>query len=100
MLPDLHCDGDKEEIPFAVFWFPPTARTVLVIMQLMSCEPRSCLFPFGDPEATGDIIEAMLGICAPERAKDSAFSIGLAKNWGLTEDDLRELHARLEDLLD
>jgi len=68
-------------------------------MQLMIREPRACLFPFGEPGATGDILEAMLGICSPDRTKDSRFSGDFAKNWGLTEEDLRELHARLEDLV-
>ena len=102
LFDDRHADGpirsallapDGSGMPL------PWARTVLVLMQLMIREPRACLFPFGDPGTTGDILEAVLGICSPDRVKDSKFSGDFAKNWGLTEEDLRELHTRLEDLV-
>eukprot|EP00959_Pyramimonas_sp_CCMP1952_P112069 2343710-Pyramimonas_sp.AAC.1 len=34
-------------------------------MMIQLREPRATLWPFPRPEATGDILEAAMGICAP-----------------------------------
>eukprot|EP00959_Pyramimonas_sp_CCMP1952_P148049 3097995-Pyramimonas_sp.AAC.1 len=44
---------------------PPTLRVLLVVMVLQLREPRATLWPFPCPEATGDILEAMMGLCLP-----------------------------------
>eukprot|EP00959_Pyramimonas_sp_CCMP1952_P335461 7023826-Pyramimonas_sp.AAC.1 len=40
---------------------PHTLRVLLVVMMLQPREPRATLWPFPHPEATGDILEAMMG---------------------------------------
>lgn len=45
------------------------------------------------------MIEALLGICYPERKRDLDFRDRFGKRWGLVPTDFRELHAKLERLI-
>ena len=77
----------------------PTVRTLLVMMMLMIREPRAFLWPFTDPGTTGDVFEAVFGLCVAWRGAHLDFRRRFAASWGLTMDDLATLHARLEDAL-
>merc|ERR1712086_681889 len=81
--------------PINIHW----ARSILAMQLLLVREPHTFMFPFGEPEATGDVIEAVLGICDPERAKDRAFRDEFAQRWGLSTAGLRDLHGKLEELI-
>ena len=69
------------------------------MMLLLVREPRAFLFPYGEPGPTGDVIEAFLGLCDPDRKRARDFRDKFGATWGLTPDDLRTLHARLEDVI-
>ena len=73
------------------------ARSLLVIMMLMMREPKAFLWPFPHADITGDVIEAVLGLCIPWREAHSSFRQQFAEAWGLSLGHLTELHGRIED---
>ena len=81
--------------PISSHW----AKSALAMQLLLVREPHAFMFPYGEPEATGDVIEAVLGICDPDRTKDRKFRDELAARWGLSPAGLRSLHGKLEDLI-
>eukprot|EP00959_Pyramimonas_sp_CCMP1952_P300244 6280326-Pyramimonas_sp.AAC.1 len=75
-------------------------------MLLNESGPKMFMFPCSDQEGTGDVIEAVLGICKPGSAASAAFaarevSFGefFGKTWGLSKDGFMRLHGRFEDAL-
>eukprot|EP00959_Pyramimonas_sp_CCMP1952_P135580 2836625-Pyramimonas_sp.AAC.1 len=52
---------------------PHALRVLLVVMMLQLREPRAALWPFPNPEVTGDIFEAMMGLCLPWQEAHKGF---------------------------
>eukprot|EP00959_Pyramimonas_sp_CCMP1952_P295103 6172131-Pyramimonas_sp.AAC.1 len=51
-------------------------------MMIQLREPRATLWPFPHPEATGDIIEAAMGICFPWQNVHLEYITTFAGAWG------------------
>eukprot|EP00959_Pyramimonas_sp_CCMP1952_P240114 5017781-Pyramimonas_sp.AAC.1 len=74
---------------------PPALRVLLVVMMLQLREPRATLWPFPFPEATGDIIEAAMGLCLPWQEAHKEFRAQFAETWGFQLADFASLHTKL-----
>eukprot|EP00959_Pyramimonas_sp_CCMP1952_P360847 7557619-Pyramimonas_sp.AAC.1 len=66
-------------------------------MMLMIREPRVFLWPLPHAEGTGDVIEAVLGICVPWQDAHLEFRQKLAETRGVSLDDLSALHGGIEN---
>eukprot|EP00959_Pyramimonas_sp_CCMP1952_P084383 1765133-Pyramimonas_sp.AAC.1 len=60
-------------------------------------EPRATLWPFPNPEATGDIFEAMMGLCLPRQEAHKGFRAQYAETWGCRLADLEAPHTKLAE---
>eukprot|EP00959_Pyramimonas_sp_CCMP1952_P158699 3319393-Pyramimonas_sp.AAC.1 len=77
----------------------PTLRVLLVVMMIQLREPRATLWPLPHPEATGDIIEAAMGICFPRQNVHLEHRNTFASAWGFQLSDLTPLHGKFEDAI-
>eukprot|EP00959_Pyramimonas_sp_CCMP1952_P388124 8133200-Pyramimonas_sp.AAC.1 len=68
-------------------------------MMLQLREPRATLWPFPYPDATGDILEAMMGLCLPWQEAHKEFRTQFAETWGFKLTDLATLHTRLAEVI-
>eukprot|EP00959_Pyramimonas_sp_CCMP1952_P444822 9313900-Pyramimonas_sp.AAC.1 len=58
-------------------------------------EPRATLWPFPFPEATGDVIEAAMGLGLPWQEAQKEFRTQFAETWGCQLADFASLHTKL-----
>eukprot|EP00959_Pyramimonas_sp_CCMP1952_P079095 1653354-Pyramimonas_sp.AAC.1 len=75
-------------------------------MMLALRGPRTCLFPFSEQEGTGNIVEAVLGICTPGSstgttsvAEDLSFRTQFGLAWDISNRDYQNLRRRFTDAL-
>eukprot|EP00959_Pyramimonas_sp_CCMP1952_P190133 3977509-Pyramimonas_sp.AAC.2 len=68
-------------------------------MMIQLREPRATLWPFPYPEATGDIVEAVMGICVPWQNVHLECRTAFANAWGLTLNALTTLRGKFEDAI-
>eukprot|EP00959_Pyramimonas_sp_CCMP1952_P272083 5688911-Pyramimonas_sp.AAC.1 len=62
-------------------------------------EPRATLWPFPFPEATGDVVEATMGLCLPWQEAHKEFRTQFAGTWGFQLSDFTSLHTKLEQVI-
>ena len=81
---------------------PPFRRTRHALrgpIMLMVREPRTFLWPWREPGNAGGVVEAIFGVCVPERKADLDFRHTFSKAWGILPDGFQRLHGRLENLV-
>ena len=74
-------------------------RVLLALSLLTHREPRTCMYPYGDAEGLGDVLEAVLGIACPSRPLERKAQAKLGLVFGLKDKHFRELHGALQCLI-